>query len=75
MTNGSDNIYDRLSRCLRIVERHNGSSIDVIYAKTANKVKETKHYKIKDYYQKILNDGHIYVTEDNRIKLTPQEDL
>lgn len=70
----SSNLYDRLSRCLRIVERHNGAMIEEIYAYSYRaRIPETHEYQIKDLFMKLVNDGMIYVSERGRIYVTPTE--
>ena len=69
MSNGSNNLYDRLSRLLRLVQRHENQPIEYYYKKGLRIVKETRHWKMVNYFTKMLNDGMIWVNTDNTISI------
>ena len=65
MSNGSNNFYDKLSRLLRIVQRHQGIELSAFYAKGRRVVKESVKWKLSDYTFKMLNDGQVYTVDEH----------
>lgn len=67
------NLYDRLSQCLTLVTQHNGSNIDTLYTLAYRlPIPETRDWRIKDLFMKLLNDGEIFLV-DKHVFITHQE--
>lgn len=67
-------LYYNLVRCSAIVEKHEGSTLENLYERARrSRIPELKHWKLKDYFQKMIDDGVIYEKEKDHYYLTPEE--